>query len=459
MPITSRAVLTLPTLPTLGSAGYQFVDPIFGSRMLRVTDPNVLVQTNTSFRTPSSSPSRGWNADSTKFYVTGTQGTIIPYGFNPSSMTASRMAGSGDGGLVLHFSTEGEFSQIQPSIIYGGYGRGAEAEAIVQQYDFSNDTYTTLVGVRDLVPTVDAGGRTYLRGISTGYNGTTEYLGFMFGGLGQDNDRYIAVWPYGNLGAVKLLDSVASTINGVPTATTLGWRMHAMQMDKSGRYVIITKKDDSYSWIWDTTTGTISHLSVATGGGGHEATGWQTLISNTGNDDSMDWRQRYLAVPFVTRSLISPFPVPGSFATASHANWNNTTSDMEQPVFAAIQRVNLATNPWREWEDEIISMRTDGTGTAVTRYCHHRSNCEYIAVFPVNPAHTDTFYYSPRPNVSPDGHWCVFTSNWNYTLGDDPYENTGANKRQDVFLVETATGGGNVIGSTHRAHRLARRLR
>ena len=42
----------------------------------------------------------------------------------------------------------------------------------------------------------------------------------------------------------------------------------------------------------------------------------------------------------------------------------------------------------------------------------------------------------PRPNVSPDGRWVLFTSNWEKTLGTDPTGEPGAGARQDVFLVE-----------------------
>jgi hypothetical protein len=35
--------------------------------------------------------------------------------------------------------------------------------------------------------------------------------------------------------------------------------------------------------------------------------------------------------------------------------------------------------------------------------------------------------------VSPDGHWVIFTSNWEKTLGTDVRD--GGTARQDVFLL------------------------
>ena len=40
------------------------------------------------------------------------------------------------------------------------------------------------------------------------------------------------------------------------------------------------------------------------------------------------------------------------------------------------------------------------------------------------------------PNVSPDGRWALFTSNWEKTLGTDPRGESSSTHRQDVFVVE-----------------------
>ena len=46
------------------------------------------------------------------------------------------------------------------------------------------------------------------------------------------------------------------------------------------------------------------------------------------------------------------------------------------------------------------------------------------------------FWNTPRVNVSPDGQWALFTSNWEKTLGTDPKVEAGGLHRQDVFLVD-----------------------
>jgi hypothetical protein len=78
------------------------------------------------------------------------------------------------------------------------------------------------------------------------------------------------------------------------------------------------------------------------------------------------------------------------------------------------------TAPWRPWDDEIVAVQTDQgtTGATVWRFAQHRSI-------------VSQFWDMPRANVSQDGHFAIFTSNWEKSLGTD---------RQDVFMVEL-TGG------------------
>ena len=47
-----------------------------------------------------------------------------------------------------------------------------------------------------------------------------------------------------------------------------------------------------------------------------------------------------------------------------------------------------------------------------------------------------SFWYLPRANVSRDGRWVLFTSNWEKTLGTDPKAAAGERARQDVFLLQ-----------------------
>lgn len=70
-------------------------------------------------------------------------------------------------------------------------------------------------------------------------------------------------------------------------------------------------------------------------------------------------------------------------------------------------------------------------GAEVWRLAHHRSDVRHDG----DPLRS-SFWYTPRANISGDGRWVLFTSNWEKTLGTDPGAEVGGAARQDVFLLE-----------------------
>jgi Putative Ig domain len=101
-------------------------------------------------------------------------------------------------------------------------------------------------------------------------------------------------------------------------------------------------------------------------------------------------------------------------------------------------RFGTNTAPWRAWDDEILAIQTDAPAEAestVWRFAHHRSNVAYDG-----DATRLAFWYQPHPNVSRDGKWILFTSNWEKTLGTDSAGEAGTAARQDVFLLALRPG-------------------
>ena len=97
---------------------------------------------------------------------------------------------------------------------------------------------------------------------------------------------------------------------------------------------------------------------------------------------------------------------------------DNARPDTLLPFISALYRYNANTTGWRAWDDEIVGVQTDaapGTGATVWRFAHHRSD----TASDLDPTRIG-FWYTPRPNISPDGRWALFTSNWEKTLGTDP---------------------------------------
>ena len=436
--LADRTAYAKPALPALGAAGYSFNDPTFASRILRVTDGNTRPGVaGRSYRVASNAHLAAWNATSTAFFVMSNDGTSIPFAFDPATMAASRIqpSSSGNGGFSLAFYVEPQFSLVNPNAIFGAVS--GSNNRTISQYDFSTGVYSTIVDL-DTIASGLAG--TYVGGLMTG--GTpAENLMMFFGGGSQDN-HYLALWlPLGNLGGRKLVNTVGSTINGAPTSTVLNFHLHSAQIDKGGRYVFLyptaadlaAPRSAAQVYLWDTVTDTFTSITASMKSSGHDAAGYGYWINQdcctSSSWDAAQWQFRSLASVVQTSDLISPVLATKEVFMADHTSWNNAQASTLVPVISSTYRYGDNTVAWRAWDDEIIGIdTTSGIGGMVYRFAHHRSDVRSDAN-PLQPY----FWYEPIANVSPNGRWVLFTSNWEKTLGRDSSEGTF---RQDVFIVQ-----------------------
>lgn len=402
---TSWTIYTLPTLPSLGAAGFQFTDPTFGSPMLRLTDANTRPDhVNWSFTGPSSSETNIWNTDTTKFYATinETGAQVIPYHWNAATMTATRMGnlGSAEGGLII--TTDGApcFSFLSADKLYLMSGR------IIKYYSFAGDTYTTIVDLDTLIPGLaGTAGEVSVSG--------ADRLCVPCDGAGQDLWEQVVTYDAGTSTAHKL-DTMAGTIDGSPnTDITWGWTIHNARIDKSGRYVLITKGDQSAVVVWDVTAATAAIYTPA--GGGHKVTGYGVGINNDAQSghtyDQKQYLSRSLGALGTVTDLVDPLRTNPGLGSDSHLSWNQAQSDRSVPVLVS----SYGGDQTRQLDNEIFAVKTDLTGSrTIWRFCHHRSNAQ-------------DFWDTPRGNVSQDGRWFLFSSDWNDSLGAG---------RNDAFIVK-----------------------
>jgi len=193
-------------------------------------------------------------------------------------------------------------------------------------------------------------------------------------------------------------------------------------------------------YVWDTTTNMLTALpELAAVAGGHYSAGFGMMINHdccaSTAWDAGQWQLRSLATPTVTTDLITTLLTPKEVYMDDHNSWNNAQPGTLVPIVSATYRLGINTAPWRAWDEEVIAVQTGAgaAGAAVYRFAHHRSD----ARDDLNAASL-SFWYEPRPNVSQDGRWTIFTSNWEKTLGVDAVGQPGEMYRQDVFLVELA---------------------
>ena len=165
--------------------------------------------------------------------------------------------------------------------------------------------------------------------------------------------------------------------------------------------------------------------------GGHDALGYGYRVNADSGAEAWDaaqWQLRPLTALDDRRDLIAPVLTPKVVYLSEHSTWNNAKRDTMRPVISSTFRFNNESAPWRALDDEVIAIATEGPST-VYRFCHHRSDSR-----DENNSASTYFWYQPIANVSPNGKWAMFTSNWEKTLGADP--NDAGRSRQDVFLVQ-----------------------
>ncbi len=398
----------------MGGAGSTIVDPTFGSRILRVTDSGTLANATTSaFRTPVFSWLNSWNSNSTIFWVTSSRGATVPFRFDPATMTATRISSASDpsGGLTLPFG--GSFSFRRSNILYGAVG------LTIVEYDFNTNAQTTVFDGRAAAPAA-----TQYASLPSASDDDTK-LCLAFGGV-QGSFPYVAVLDRSS-GIYHLLDTTKSIVDGHAANTTLGFGMYTAHIDRSGRYVNFDKGDLSQSFVWDVIAGTV--YRVTSQAPGAHALGYANSANPSGYygsfSDPLEWSSRNLDQANVNNAayLIPPgwLPTPHQMIYDGRVSWNNAQPSAAAPVLASIARDSRSTLAWRLWDDEIIAVATDGS-SRFWRFAHHRSLWDTASVWD-----------QPRGNVSQDGRWFAFTSNWERTLGSD--SSNGA-IRQDVFIVD-----------------------
>ncbi|HET7698415.1 MAG TPA: hypothetical protein VFK57_22060 [Vicinamibacterales bacterium] len=444
--ITDRLPRAKPAVPVFGAAGTAIVDPVFGSAVRRITDDRTRPgYVGRSYRSPSSPHQNAWSAAGTKFYVVSGDGSVLPFSFDGATGTAQRIqpSATGDGGLVLRFYIEPEFSRVDDALIYGSVsGISGATLRTVDQFSFTTGAYSRLLDLDTLVSGLSG---TYIGGVASSA-GPVERIMAFFGGTSQDRHHYVVLFDKANPQSRLLLDTTAGTLNGAPVSARLEFSLHHVAIDRSGRYVMLyptwadmsSTRKAAQSYLWDTATGAFTELGITALPYGHDAFGYGVSVNQdccvSTTWDAAQWQFRSLATPLQTRDVITNVLTPKEIYLADHTTWNNARPDQLTPFISGIFRAPTSDTTWRAWDDEIIAVQTDaapGADATVWRFAHHRSD-----VRADNDASGISFWYEPRPNVSPDGRWVMFTSNWEKTLGTDPTGDAATTKRQDVFVVQ-----------------------
>lgn len=253
----------------------------------------------------------------------------------------------------------------------------------------------------------------------------------------------------GSVGGSKYVQSTALNAGSrqPPETRTAGFNVHGAHISRDGSYISVYPQETQTIFFWRPgTTQVNTCLFIADACGGHMAIGYSHLVNAPNDYDMAEVIIRPLSNPAKYTELVRPLPKPPQF-TGSHWTWNDDNPSDTMPACGSFYAggsaqgdgtQNLLTNPFmrvtRAYDLEIVCVATTGP-SRVWRFAHARS-AEAANDSPSSPS---WFWGTPRGNVSQDGKFYMFTSNWDWSLGNQR-GSTGCPSsgqcRADVFIVE-----------------------
>jgi hypothetical protein len=415
---TDRNIAPYPEqAPVLRAAGSVVKDPAFGSPILRVTDSRTPSGfPGWSFHTPSSSEQNTWSANARRFYVEGEGGRFFIFDFDPDNFLL-RSTGLD---LSLTMQTEAEFSYVNPDVIYGW---GPEVPPRFLAYNIATKKVSLLHDPNECIK-VDEN----WRGLDISASRDDQRLMGVFGPQ-QDNDPFVYI--YDRKQGCRWYNTSTGEIGGhwgPKGSSSVGKKflVHNARISKSGQYVAIAGSEDLVIWTVDTLEAKICTRNDPDWCGGHRALGYSHMINPAGKKDSMNLIMRpFDNLPSFSQ-LIRDLPKHADWNEAKHLSWNNANPSDTAPVCLSTYRDDNPVSPGlplrvdRAWDSEILCVGVGEEKNKVWRFAHNYTTAK------------NGFWSTPRGNVSQDGRFYIFSSDWEDTLG----EARNSVYRTDVFLVE-----------------------
>jgi hypothetical protein len=240
-----------------------------------------------------------------------------------------------------------------------------------------------------------------------------------------------------------------------PQQSRAGYNVHAAWVTLDGKSVRVDDQEGSAGFIW--TPGS-THISACGMGlprdgvagycGGHWVFGYSHMINSGGPGPYTPLSLRPVGDLNQITSLLSPLTYRVRLAEDAHWSWSNAGPSDTMPVCGSFNRgrhdivgdgtTNPATNPLLAtqdaWDREIVCVATTGP-SRVWRFAHHRSTgaCN-------DHDHGGSCFAAVTiGNVSQDGKFYIFGSDWEWSLGDRQGSKgcpSSGTCRTDAFIVE-----------------------
>lgn len=231
-----------------------------------------------------------------------------------------------------------------------------------------------------------------------------------------------------------------------PATNDAGYNVHNARLSKDGSYLRVDAAQGYTLYYWKPGTNQVIACTLNSDScGGHQALGYTHFINDPNNTDMAEVIERPFSNVSSAVQLVNPLPVPRDW-NDSHWSWNDDNSSDTMPVcgsfynshnFQGDGTENVLTNPLLKisapYDREIVCVATSGA-SKVWRFAHTRATGAANA----NGWSASNFWAEPRGNVSQDGKFYMFTSDWEWQLGNPKGSYGCPNSgtcRTDVFIV------------------------
>ncbi|HJQ26190.1 MAG TPA: VCBS repeat-containing protein [Blastocatellia bacterium] len=385
-PSTPYSVINEPSPPALPAAGVKFADPIFCTTIMRVTDANDGAVNSVSY---SYWPT--FNVNNTRIFIFTANGPKL-YNFDPVNFTISNkrdlfQATLPGGGFPQ--DEDAIWSASNPDVVYCHQGLK------LWSYNVSTTSYTLLHDFASQVP------GDYIWQMSR--SADDNVFGFHL-------TQSVPDGPYPTVGYAAWR-RIGNTTYSFPASQNL---VNEVQIDKTGQYLAVTYNGPPYPGGVEVR---IVTLADQTGqdlqdgspdyAPGHHDCGHGTIIGHDDNLNRLTFRN--LATPHLPYSLLD-YP---DWTIGNHVSM---LADNESWALLSTYYVNNGLPTTNIFRNELVLVATDGS-KRVKRLAHLHSPFQ-------SGSYGEAYASTPRANISRDGRYAAFTSNW------------GTTTRTDVFIVK-----------------------
>lgn len=402
-----------------------FVDPDFGSQMVRVTDETSnFLRPGGYLRTEASGSANMFSSDGTKLYVIAEGGATFAYRFNPSTMTVGSLPGAKPGkALLVPLRTGASFSFTDPDLMYGTNGKNVLE---ITSYRFSTGKLTPVIDTTrcgmqpplvpgpqvrsgdDVIPSLD-----------------DNRLSLSEGGSSFGAHMFVVVYDK-KLGC-RWYNTQTGKIGGQwgksgAASTSDSYFIAHATLSRSGNHVRINANGAGF-YVWDVATLQVQHCTIHSTMqcGGYTANGYNSIVQSRGSMSLMDVVKRPFSNVSQVEPLVWPLVPEHSFAQSRHFTWENVDVNDSVPVCASTYDEIDKDDITVPYEAEIVCIETDGVASTTWRFAHNR-------------AHWYPAYFNTQPlgSISRDGRFFMFTSSWDEQLGNE----SNGTPRSDIWIVK-----------------------